>query len=90
MIYRLSVSCGEHGHQFYAFFSSRKEAKAAARLAERTAYGPKVPDWFEDEDRAFAEENRMGDATIDSAPTPRTKREMIALLNRWGDHADNG
>lgn len=29
-------------------------------------------------------------AEIESAPTPKTKAEMIALLNRWGAHADNG
>lgn len=28
--------------------------------------------------------------TIESAKTPRTKAEMVALLNRWACHPDNG
>jgi hypothetical protein len=27
---------------------------------------------------------------IDSAPTPKGKRQMISLLNFWASHPDNG
>jgi len=30
------------------------------------------------------------DVTIHSAPTPTTKKQIIALLRRWANHPDNG
>lgn len=32
----------------------------------------------------------LEDITIESMPTPKTKAEIIALLNKWGGHPDNG
>jgi len=31
-----------------------------------------------------------GNSSIDAAHTPKTKRDVIALLDRWGSHPNNG
>lgn len=30
------------------------------------------------------------DLDVDSAPTPKTKRDVIRLLNQWASHEQNG
>lgn len=53
--------------------------------------------YFLDESSAMAERTRLlglgydpDDVSISSAKTPRSKREVVALLALWARHPDNG
>ena len=72
MIYRLSLSTPENGHEGYKFFSSRSAAKKARRKLIRE--GDYNETWL----------------LLACAKTPKTKAQMMALLERWADHANNG
>jgi len=78
-IYRLE-SCSCHmGSEGFDYYATKAELQTAVR--ELMAHG------YKEEDGACVSDAGY---TIESAPTPRTKAEMVALLNRWANHPDNG
>ena len=83
MIYRVCLYDPIEGPQRATYWFSRYEAKAKAQ-AEKA-------DWIERFETEHGVEPTWEDAegysvtiTIDEIPTPKGKRAVIALLNRWG------
>lgn len=77
MIYRVSIMNEFEEHLGYAYFSS----KAAAEKFLRDAGA-------EPDERVFA--FAYVSPGITAVPTPKNKRDMLRMLNRWATHADNG
>lgn len=95
MIYRVTSSCVQDGADGAAYFTNKRDAEREARCRRRdyrellteyrdeaAARGSCPPDeplaWW------------SVDIGIETSPTPRNKREVVALLQRWGSHPDNG
>ncbi len=74
MIYRVHYNSGIDGSQGYEYFSSIKEA---VKAVEKYNDDPEYVGHFRD-------------AYIVKIPTPKTKKEMIRVLNTFGSHANNG
>ena len=79
MIYRVSmirtVECEEH--LGYAYFSCKAAAEKFLRDADA-----------EPDERVFA--FAYVSPGITAVPTPKNKRDMLRMLDRWATHADNG
>ena len=65
------------GHAGYKYCATLREAKRAVAEMKRTT---------RDDPYVYL----MLDPSIESRPTPRNKREWVALLNEWGSHNENG
>jgi hypothetical protein len=75
MIYRVHFYDDAEGSAGFAFVSSRHEAER-----RRRSWMAENPDT-----RSSTVMN-----SIDSAATPHTRADVIALLRRWGSHEQNG
>lgn len=78
MIYRVEYYSDEGGHGGYTYVMNRADAMKYCREKY-----PGVPI----KRGAGLHEEYL---TIETTPTPRTKQDMVRLLNRWADHPDNG
>lgn len=78
MIWRVETYSNQMGSEGFAYFATKAEADAfCARLREQ-GYEP--------------ESKFSIDASyeVESTYTPRTRLQIVALLNRWANHPDNG
>jgi hypothetical protein len=79
-IYRLE-SCSCHmGSEGFTYFRNQAELQAA--VSELKAAG-----YTEEEGGCVSADAGY---TIETAQTPRTKADIVELLNRWAAHPDNG
>ncbi len=86
MIYRLTIAANDDGHhQGYRYFAS-KAAAIKRRSEEIKRSGEDRYTVWDTADEVF----RYDNFTIDACETPKTKSGVIALLNRWASHPDNG
>ena len=74
-IYRVDCGRDEDGHAGYEYCATLRGAKRVVAEIKRT---------IRDDPHAYL----MLDP-IESRPTPRSKREWVALLNEWGSHNEN-
>jgi len=91
-IYRVFVRNVEDEHQGYQYFPNKRDALKYAReviaglcdaeyegelltpVEYKLGPNPKLWDW----------------PLIESEPTPKTKADVVHLLNIWANHPDNG
>ncbi len=85
MIYRLGIGDDGDEHLGYRYFAS-KAAAIKGRSEAMKEFGVGRCAVHDIDDGVF----RFDNFTIDTAETPKTKSDIIALLNRWGGHPDNG
>jgi len=86
VIYRLTIAANDDGHhQGYRYFAS-KAAAIKGRSEEIKRSGMDRYTVWVNGDEVF----RCDNFTIDACETPKTKSGVIALLNRWASHPDNG
>jgi len=76
-IYRVDYGHSEDGHVGYEYYATLREAKRVVAAIKRVA---------RDEPSICIEI----EPSIVTRPTPRNKREVLALLNDWGSHRENG
>lgn len=75
-IHRVDYGRSEDGHAGYEYYATLRAAKRVVAAIKRMAR--ESPSLFDSE------------PSIESRPTPRNKREWVALLNEWGSHNENG
>ena len=88
MIYRVGSRDDDQQHFGYAYYTTKREAEKAWR--ER----------FRDQDRdgnpVCTSYDRIDDPwdsefdSIETLPLPRNKAEILAMLEQWASHSDNG
>ena len=88
MIYRVGSRTGDMEHWGYSYYTNKREAERAWR------------EGFKDEHRdgtpmctAHDEINDPWGSAFDSIetlPLPRNKAEILAMLEQWASHSDNG
>jgi len=83
MIYQVSIMGAQTNHQGYTYFSSKAAAEKFLRDVLRAENEPDE-DW-DDEYEAW---DTTGEIT--AMPTPKNKRDMLRMLDRWATHNDNG
>ena len=76
-IYRVDCGNDDDGHTGYEYCATLREAKRVVAVVKKMAR--ESPSLFVDLE-----------PSIESRPTPRNKREWVALLNEWGSHNENG
>ena len=79
MIYKVATYSQIENSTGLRYFSNKKDAE---RYAKENTRDCSVEDWDTNGDQYWAE--------ITPMPTPKTKQEMISLLNIHGGHNDNG
>jgi len=77
MIYRVDYYCPCEGSCGFDYVGSLKEAKRRKR------------NWDKEGDCGYTPCDDH-DAEIFSKPTPKSKADMIRLLDHWASHNDNG
>ena len=84
MIYRLTIAANDDGnHQGYRYFASKAAAiKGRSEEIKRSGWERRLRDMTSAQGRE--------ECIIDACETPKTKSDVIALLNRWASHPDNG
>ncbi len=85
MIYRLGIHDDGDEHRGYRYFAS-KAAAIKGRSEAMKEFGVGRYAVHDIDDGVF----RYDNFTIDVCETPKTKPDVIALLNRWASHPDNG
>ena len=73
-IYRVSYEHAIYGSQGFSYHTNKRDAKKAAR------------EHLEINDDGYD----VPVASIESMPTPKTKADVVRLLDQWGSHPDNG
>ena len=76
-IYRVDFGSSDDGHVGYEYYATLREAKRVVAAIKRMAR----------DDPSICIEI---EPSIVNRPTPRNKREWVALLNDWGSHNNNG
>jgi|TARA_A100001391_G_C4963818_1_gene250728 hypothetical protein len=76
-IYRVDCGHDDDGHMGYEYYATLRAAKRVVAAIKRR--GRDNPSLF-----------LAVEPSIESRPTPRNKREWVALLNDWGSHKENG
>ena len=91
-IYRVFARDVEDEHQGYEYFTNKR---AALKYAREVIAGL-CDSEFESEQLVPAEyklgpnPELWGCPLIESEPTPKTKADVVSLLNFWASHPDNG
>ena len=85
MIYRVQWFDGDDG--CHEFFGSRRAADRRCAELRRSlpAVAAEVHSWAAFSGNLAISDNWWGEV-VDEAPTPKTKAEVIALLQRWAEH----
>ena len=81
MIYKVDLNSRVRSSLGYTYFRNKKDAEKYAKKNTYTTISDPDDMWIEADEFI---------ATITAIPTPKTKREMVHLLNVHGGHNNNG
>lgn len=89
MIYRVGSRTVDLEHYGYSYYTNKREAERAWRIAFTDEYSDGTPlctaGLGESEDPWDSEND-----SIQAMPLPRNKAEILAMLEQWASHSDNG
>ena len=93
MIYRVHLGSQNGEHMGYKYFTSQRESRKAAKAWDReqaATYDESLGSPYDENGDRKVGPFEILECEIDTAPTPKTQREWMRLLNDWGSHPDNG
>ena len=92
MIYRVGSRDGDLEHFGYSYYTNKREAERAWRegfkLEDRDGDGILVHNTAGSGDSRDPWDS--GYDSIETLPLPRNKAEILAMLEQWASHSDNG